>query len=210
VRAAAPPALTPEAMQAQCMTLKNIVAALEKDVVWLRQPYSEREVQDVKRHMTALGCAIGGLEGTWTVTGVVPKGLTALTASDYRETLTLVLKAVDRDTGIAEADKRYGPLTSGDFMCRRADVFYTGTMTYSSDPPWKTAQRTANVIACGNQQNPLSSIAGRFGVVEGSGVSSRFGGGFIILPDAPGVMHGNRIVFGGTEPQAEWDLKKVN
>jgi hypothetical protein len=213
VRAAAPSTLTPEELQAECMALKETVAALQKDVVWLRQPYSAAEVRDIERLMTTLGCTITGLEGRWQITGAPNPGLSPVDPN-YRESITLVLTAVAEEAGLDEAAKPYGPVRSGDFMCRRADVFYTGTMTYSSTPPWVGSSREAKVIACGNSKGQLTAVAGRFGVVEGGGVSARVGGGFILISDGPTEMHGSRILMapgaGSYQPQADWTLKKTN
>jgi hypothetical protein len=73
VRAAHPAAPASEDDRArECQELKEMMDALRKDVVWLRQEYSAREMRDLERLRASLDCpdVKPPLEGIWRIVGV--------------------------------------------------------------------------------------------------------------------------------------------
>jgi hypothetical protein len=201
------PELTEADRAQQCPKVRTLVALLKGDAAWLRQPYSASELSDLERLMRSMGCVIGELEGTWTVDGTGPNSADP----NYRENLTLVAKAVNEQKAYDDMVQWFGG-NAWWLMCRSADVFYVGTLNYSSEPPWRGwgyTKKEASFVACANSQSAFPLINGRFGLIEGDGRSTpKLNGTFMWTSDGATVSHANAI-----NPRighVDWKMKRVN
>lgn len=205
--APAPPQLSPADFAKVCVDLRDTIALLKKDPVWLRQPYSQGEVRDVEALIKQIKCEIA-FEGTWQVTGTVG-GLDKDEFPGYTESFTMVVQKVDTATGLADSEKQFGPArTYQTLTCRGADVYYNGTMTYASPRPAWGSLRTAKFSVCGNTRDTRGLLSGRFGAVQpDGGISTKLGGAFILSPGGPGEMSATVIYM--DHPDVSWRLKKA-
>jgi hypothetical protein len=123
----APPA-TEEDRARECADLKQMVEALKKDVVWLRQEYSAREVRDLERVRAALDCPDlkPPLEGQWRIVGVPRYGHIAPMLG------TVDLRGISEEQGRQLADEPNWGLASSRSCRGKPD----GTFYYSGTIEW--------------------------------------------------------------------------
>jgi hypothetical protein len=202
IRAVAPPSVSDEERETACREINGMMAALNTDAVWLRQPYSETHVRDLQAILASLNCpGAAGVQGTWQITGVPNPNA----PNQRNESAVMILERIDEPAGIAEAKKSYGGF-SLEGRCFAGEPYFTGTITFAVSSPWRLSDDTplplTRLIACG--ENP---IKGRFAVVDRDGaISSGAGGDFQLNPTGPKTMRGSWVIPGG--PNMFWDLHR--
>jgi hypothetical protein len=190
IRASIPerPELTDEERKQACPGLRTWLERIKQDDEWLKQPFAAGEVGRLEKTIVAMGCAMGNLEGTWTVT-----------STDSNQSFTIVATAVDKERAFKDWQQWFGGrqwelcLASTAPLRYAADTFYVGTMTFSSEPPWRgsgVTKNEASFVVCGDSTHPRAVMAGKFGILEGDGRSTpRLEGMWLLYWDSAREAH---------------------